>query len=255
MLKEERFDNLVVQQYGSREDMGNAAGKAVVQKINEILKTKEEVRIIFAAAPSQNEMLAYLVSHKDEADWRRVTAFHMDEYIGLDESSEQLFSFFLHEKLFDHLPFKKINTIDSKNLDETERYTQLLLEEKIDIVCLGIGENGHLAFNDPPVADFNDPRVVKIVELDDICRNQQVNDGCFPTLIDVPETAISLTIPTLFNADFLFCVVPGNTKREAVNGTLHSSISEKCPSTILRSHKHCILYVDKDSYTEKRGSI
>ena len=250
MLKEEKYDQLKVLQFESRQEMGEAAGRAVISKINELLNSKNELRMIFAAAPSQNEMLNYLLEHRNEADWSRISAFHMDEYIGLEEKSEQLFSTFLNQHLFEHLPFKRVHIIESKNPGETLRYSQLLLEDKIDIVCLGIGENGHLAFNDPPVADFNDPETVKIVTLDDICRNQQVNDGCFSSIDKVPEKAITLTIPSLFNADFLFCVVPGSTKRDAVNNTLHSPLSENCPSTILRSHQHCILYLDTDSYPE-----
>jgi len=248
MLKEKKFDNLIVQLFESRKELGDAAGKAVIEKINALLLVKASIRMIFAAAPSQNELLAYLVAHKTEVEWGRVTAFHMDEYIGLENNSDQLFSSFLNQKLFDHLPFKEVHLIDSNKQNETDRYTSLIRENIIDIVCLGIGENGHIAFNDPPVADFNDPETVKIVELDEACRNQQVNDGCFATFNDVPEQAITLTIPALFSADFLFCVVPGPTKRNAVKQTLRDNISESCPATILRSHASCILYVDVESY-------
>lgn len=242
-----KYGKLLAIKYNSKEELGNSAGKAIISKLNEILKSKKSVRMIFAAAPSQNEMLSYLVSHKDKVDWNRVTAFHMDEYIGLKRNSPQLFSSFLKRNLFDHLDFGKVHLIDSNNDNEICRYSALLKEEKIDIVCLGIGENGHIAFNDPPVADFKDSDTIKIVTLDSQCRQQQVNDGCFNQLSEVPAKAISLTIPTLMNADYLFCVVPGATKKEAVYKTLHAELSEECPSTILRTHDHCILYVDNDS--------
>src|SRR5436309_1752359 len=133
-------------------------------------------------------------------------------------------------------------------LDECERYARLLQAQPIDLCCLGIGENGHIAFNDPPVADFKDPHLIKAVELDEACRRQQVNDGCFPTFEAVPTHAVTLTIPALISGAHLFCSVPGPTKRAAVRRTLNGPISTECPSTILRTHADCTLYVDADSY-------
>ena len=127
---------------------------------------------------------------------------------------------------------------------ECQRYAELLSEQPIDIVCMGIGENGHIAFNDPPVADFNDPQKVKVVELEEKCRQQQVNDGCFPTIDDVPKTAISLTIPSLVSANYLCVVVPGPTKTQAVHDTLYGPISTVCPASILRKHDSAVLYLD-----------
>ena len=120
---------------------------------------------------------------------------------------------------------------------------------------MGIGENGHIAFNDPPVADFNDKKVVKPVDLDEICRNQQVNDGCFARIEDVPRTAITLTVPTLFTGDRLFCIVPAKTKAKAVRATLCDDINEKCPATILRRHKRATLYLDGDSSSLLKESL
>lgn len=130
---------------------------------------------------------------------------------------------------------------------ECARYSALLQEASIDIVCLGIGENGHIALNDPPVADFADPHRIKSVELDEACRQQQVNDGCFPTLDVVPTHALTLTIPALMAGNRLYCMVPGLAKREVVRRALHDPISTACPTTILRTHPHCTLYVDVDS--------
>ena len=145
-----------------------------------------------------------------------------------------------------------IGTTDSTE-EATARcreYAALIDHEPLDIVCLGIGENGHLAFNDPPVADFNDPERVKVVELDQPCRQQQVNDGCFDTFAQVPTHAITLTIPTLLSGKKLVCIVPGLAKRQAVAETLQGPISTACPASILRKHPACTLYLDADSYGE-----
>lgn len=246
-----QIENLIVQVYDDRMQMGQAAGVAIAAKMKELLAEKESVRMIFGSAPSQNEMLETLRADQD-IDWKRVTAFHMDEYIGLQSGSNQQFSQYLKDQLFSHVDAGAVHFIDSSNQEQEEcvRYSQLLNEGSIDIVCLGIGENGHLAFNDPPVADFQDPKLVKVVELDKVCRQQQVNDGCFATLHDVPTHAWTLTITTLLSGSYLYCVVPGSTKRKAVKRTLSDPISTEVPATILRSHPNCTLYLDRDSYDE-----
>jgi glucosamine-6-phosphate deaminase len=252
-LKTAVIDRLRVEVYPNRLAMGTAAGTQAARKIRQLLEKQEEVRIVFAAAPSQNELLATLAK-ADGLDWKRITVFHMDEYIGLPHDAPQKFSRFLQEKLFDIVKPGKVNLIDCTGdpQAECERYTRLLKEKPIDIVCLGIGENGHIAFNDPPVADFNDPHWVKIVELDEACRQQQVNDGCFPDFASVPTHAVTLTIPALMSGRSLFCVVPGPTKRHAVTETLHGSVGTHCPATIMRSHADCTLYVDTDSCDVER---
>ncbi|KAF9127259.1 hypothetical protein BGX30_014871, partial [Mortierella sp. GBA39] len=213
----ENIDRLQIEVYENRLRMGEAAGKAVGAKLQELLAAQERVRMIFAAAPSQNEMLAWLCIEQG-IDWKRVTAFHMDEYLGLPQGAPQLFSRFLDRHLFDLVAPGQVHLIrgDAEPAEEIKRYGELLLEAPIDIVCLGIGENGHIAFNDPPVADFEDPAAMKVVELDETCRRQQVNDGCFVSLGDVPTHAITLTIPTLMAGKHLFCTVPGGTKRQAL---------------------------------------
>ena len=166
--------------FASRDEMGAAAGADAERKIVQLLAEQERVRIIFAAAPSQNEVLAYLV-RSTQIDWTRVAVFHMDEYIDLPSEAPQSFSNFLCEHLFDQIPAAAVHLING-NIDpeeESRRYSALIREAPIDVVCMGIGENGHIAFNDPPVADFNDPAIMKPVELDQVCRQQQVNDGCF----------------------------------------------------------------------------
>ncbi|WP_396019894.1 glucosamine-6-phosphate deaminase [Bacillus sp. SD088] len=248
-IKKEKVGNLTVRVYESRKAMGKAAAVDVIAKMKELLQEKANIRMIFASAPSQNEFLETLRQAPD-IDWSRITVFHMDEYIGLSAESPQRFSTFLTDQLFDHVKPGTIHLIDSSNdaTKECKRYSQLLKEAPVDIVCLGIGENGHIAFNDPPVADFEDPQFIKAVELDEISRQQQVNDGCFPTIDDVPTHALTLTIPALMSGNYLYCIVPGKTKKVAVKETLNNPISSKNPATVLRRHPNCILYLDEDSY-------
>ncbi len=248
-MKTWKQDLLTVNTYDTRDEMGKAAGADIKAKILELLATKETINMIFAAAPSQNEVLASLALDS-EIPWNRVNAFHMDEYIGLPADAPQGFGNFLKRAIFGLAPFKSVNYIDISASDaeeECKRYAALLAQYPTDIVVMGIGENGHIAFNDPPVADFQDKTAVKPVALDEVCRNQQVNDGCFAKIDDVPKTAITLTVPTLFAGDYLFCIVPAKTKANAVRETLTGTIDEHCPATILRRHAHAILYLDGDS--------
>ena len=249
MLKELKKDKLKVMIFETRAEMGKKAGSDAAECIKKLLSEKEEVNVIFAAAPSQNETISTLVE-EDDIEWNRVNAFHMDEYIGLAPDAPQGFGNFLKDRIFSKLPFKSVNYIyaEGESAEETSaRYTKLIEENPIDIVCLGIGENGHIAFNDPWVADFNDNAVIKKVELDEVCRQQQVNDGCFASINDVPKYALTLTVPTLFNADYLFCTVPAPTKADAVYKTLNNDINEELPATIMRKHDNAIMYCDKNS--------
>ena len=205
--------------------------------------------MIFAAAPSQNETLGCLLSRTD-IDWSRVNAFHMDEYVGLSTQAEQSFGNYLYQHVFSKAPFKSVNYLrgDAQDVQaECERYSKLLRDYPVDVVMLGIGENGHIAFNDPPVADFADPKPVKIVELDPICRMQQVHDGCFPTLEAVPKYAVTLTVPALVGAKHLICTVPAATKADAVKAMLQGPYGEICPATALRRHDSAMLFLDPDS--------
>jgi len=240
-------DRLNVNIYPTRQAMGQAAGQAFLHALQTRLKYQDQVRTIFAAAPSQAEFLQFLCAQA-QVDWQRVTAFHMDEYLGLPADSKASFGYFLSQHLFDQLPFGEVHFIDSTHdnpAQEAQYYAQLLKEEPIDLVAMGIGENGHIAFNDPPVADFNDPKWVKLVALDEVCRQQQVNDGAFPNLAAVPSQAITLTIPALLSADEIICVVPGPTKQQAVKNTLEGSIESACPASILRRHQAAALFLDE----------
>jgi glucosamine-6-phosphate deaminase len=248
-----RYKHLNVNVFPTRLEMGLAAGRDVEARVAGLLQIKDEVRMIFAAAPSQNEMLDYLAG-SEIIDWSRVTAFHMDEYIGLNGGAEQLFSLYLTRRLFSKVKMKNVYLINT-NADarqEAEKYSALIREAPIDVICLGIGENGHIAFNDPPVADFNDPMIVKKVSLDRSCRMQQVNEGCFASLDEVPEKALTLTIPVIFGGSHLFCVVPGQGKREAVYNTINGPVTTACPASVLQKHPDCSFYFDKDSFGEKQ---
>jgi glucosamine-6-phosphate deaminase len=242
-------DKMVVSIFNSRNEMGQKAAQDTAEAIKQILLIKNEVNIIFAAAPSQNEFLMHLVKDKS-VPWFKINAFHMDEYIGLHEDAPQGFGNFLKNLIFGKVNFKSVHYINGNATNiqqECDRYQNLLSQNPVDIVCLGIGENGHIAFNDPPVADFNDKLTDKEVELDVSCRQQQINENCFSSLELVPLKAITLTIPTLLKANYLFCIVPSSGKAAAVYNTLYNEIDEKCPATILRNKENVKLYLDKDS--------
>ena len=249
MIKETIVDDLSVRIYEDKLLMGADAAKMAGLQIRKLLKEKENVNIIFAAAPSQKEFLDGLVKEKN-IPWERVNAFHMDEYVGLAEDWPQRFGNFLKEAIFERVPFHEVHYLNGMAVslpEECERYAALLVRYPPDIVCMGIGENAHIAFNDPHVADFDDPELVKVVDLDSACKLQQVNDGCFENVEEVPSFALSLTIPALMRASAVICTVPGSFKAEAVYHTLRDHISEKYPSTILRRHPNTILFLDKDS--------
>jgi len=251
LYKQEQIGSLKVKVYKDRSSLGKAAAVEAAEEIRDRLNKQERVRIIFAAAPSQNEFLAALVQESG-IDWNRVTAFQMDEYIGLPGDAPQRFSTFLRERMFDLVHPGEVHLIeDSADIKhECERYADLIRRSPIDLVLLGIGENGHIAFNDPPVADFEDLEIMKPIELELACRQQQVNDGCFSSLDSVPMHALTLTIPTLMSGSRLFCMVPGPTKRDAVRATLDGPISVQCPASILRLHNACTLYLDRMSFGE-----
>jgi glucosamine-6-phosphate deaminase len=196
-------DRLHVNVYATRDEMGMAAAKDAATAIRQLLNTKPFVNIIFAAAPSQNEMLFHLAVN-DEIDWSRVNAFHMDEYVGLNENVPQRFGHFLEQAIFGKQTFNTVYYINGDAADpaaECSRYAALLEAHPVDMVCMGIGENTHLAFNDPHVANFNDPFMVKLVALDEVSRMQQVHDGCFASIDEVPQTAITVGPKETWNAE------------------------------------------------------
>ena len=251
-IKEFQADKLFVKVYENRGDLGKASAKEMAVVLKKLLFEKNEVNIIFAAAPSQNEFLEALIGTKG-IDWNRVNAFHLDEYIGIGQDAPQGFGNFLRDRIFGKVPMKIVNYINGNASDpekESARYAALLKQFPPDIVCMGIGENGHIAFNDPHIAQFNDDLLAKVVELDEKCRNQQVNDGCFMRFEDVPTHALTLTIPALFSSKYLFCMVPGRLKANAVERAISGEVNESCPASILRTHDQAVLYIDRDSASE-----
>ncbi len=246
LIKEYEKDLLTCKVFSDRDSMGRYAAGVIAEKMRELFERQDEITMVFAAAPSQNDVLHYLV--QEDIDWSRVTAFHMDEYVGLEEGSPKSFASYLDRAIFGKVAMKRVYYIGSGDAERLcERYESLLKERPIDIVCLGIGENGHIAFNDPEVADFSDTRLMKQVGLDEVCRRQQVNDKTFDTLAEVPKYAVTLTIPALVSAKYMFCVVPTEKKAEAVYRTMNDPIDRAVPATILRRHPHAVLFTDKDS--------
>lgn len=248
-LKQWKVDNLHVEVYDTGRAMGIAAAKQVSRKISYIIAEKGSVNMVFAAAPSQNEFLTELCNTKD-LDWSKVIGFHLDEYTGLPEGAPQSFRRFLDENIFHKVRPGQVHYLNgnAKNLrKECDRYSRLLKEHPLDIACIGIGENGHIAFNDPHVADFQDLYWVKVVDLDEKCRRQQVNDGCFSSIYDVPRNALTLTIPAIMSSRHVYCIVPGVTKQEAVKNALEGPIDTSCPASILRTHPSTRLIIDRDA--------
>ena len=249
MIKRFKIDNLDVFVFETRVEMGRAAYELYCDKVKARLQSPGNARAIFAAAHSQDEFLAELAADRT-LDFSRMDAFHMDEYFGLGVDAPQNFGNFLQEHIWRHQPFHSVNRLrsDAEDLDaEARRYEALVKAAPIDITSLGIGENGHIAFNDPHEADFADPRWVRTTSLDDVCRQQQVNDGEFQTLNSVPKSAFTLTIPALMSSRTLVCVVPCARKARAVRDTLLGPVSPRCPASIMRTHPDAALFLDADA--------
>lgn len=245
------YGKLRVEVHPSRDEMGKAAANEAAKVLKKLLNEKEIVNVAFAAAPSQAEFLQHLMSD-DSIAWNRIRSFHLDDYVGLEVGAPESFHNFLKENVFSKQDFKKVYYIDevAQDGDPIELYTELLKKYPLDAVFIGIGENGHIAFNDPPVANFKDPAVIKIVELDEVCRQQQVNDECFSSIDEVPRKAYTLTIPTVVGANYIFCIVPGERKAPAIKCTLEGPISTACPASVLRHCDGATLYLDEDAAAE-----
>jgi glucosamine-6-phosphate deaminase len=246
-FRQMNIDRLRVKIYPDDDSMGQAAADYVEQVLVSVIDRKGGATIILATGASQFAFLKALKT-KESISWSKITVFHLDEYAGMTDKHPASFRKYLKDRILDEVRPGKVYFLqgEAENPDEeAERYEALLKKSKIDLACIGIGENGHIAFNDPPVADFNDPKLVKLVELDEACRLQQLGEGWFPTLNDVPTHALSLTVPGIMRAERICCVVPDERKAKAVRQSLHGPISEKCPASILRRHPDCTLFLDE----------
>ena len=251
-----KVEKLLVSVHSDRPSMGEAAAKDAAARINAVIAEKGEANVVFAAAPSQNETLEYLL--KQDVDWTKVRGFHQDEYIGLDPNHSAGFGNFMRRTIFDLVPFKELHYLLCKPEEaeaKCESYSELLKKYPADLIFLGFGENGHMAFNDPDVADFNDPKMVKIVDLDDICRQQQVNDGCFNHIDEVPKQAMTLTMSLIMNIPHAIATVPTIRKADAVYGALCGPVTTACPASILRQHPNAALYVDEPAASKLPENI
>jgi glucosamine-6-phosphate deaminase len=240
---------LEVEVHPDRPRVGAAASAVVSADLRRRVEREGRAAAIFASAPSQNELLAAL---REDASipWARITAFHLDEYIGVDASHPASFRRFLMDRLFAHVPVRAFHGLAGEAGDpaaECARYAALLRAERPTLAILGIGENGHLAFINPPVCDFFEPADVRVVELDEPCRRQQVHDGSFAALADVPRTALSLTVPFLLRVPRAVAIVPGPAKRAAITAALEGPVTCACPASVLRRHPDARLYLDSAS--------
>lgn len=227
--------------------LGEMAAKKAAMLIKSAISERQVTNIIVATGGSQIEMLGFLV--KEDIDWTKVVVFHLDEYINLPESSPASFRHYIRKEFLDKIgPVKEAHLIDG-NTDpeqECERLKEIIEKHPVDVALVGIGENGHLAFNDPP-ADFDTQQPYIIVNLDEKCRMQQVGEGWFTTFHDVPTMAISMSIQQIFKSKNIICTVPDSRKAKAVRDCLEQPVSEMYPASILQRHPDCYCYLDKAS--------
>lgn len=245
MLKKLHIENLHLRVYKEPVEMGLAAADFVEDKLKVAIQEKGYANLILATGTSQFSFLKAL--QQKEIAWGKVSVFHLDEYVGISDAHPASFRKYLKERILDAVSPKHVYLLngDAKDLEqEMIRYTEKLKKHPIDIACIGIGENGHIAFNDPPVADFKDPKMVKLVALDEACRRQQLGEGWFPSFEEVPKHALTLTITAILSCKAISCVVPDLRKAEAVYNALYGDISPSCPASILRTHPETVMFLD-----------
>jgi glucosamine-6-phosphate deaminase len=244
-------DALPVRVYASQEDMARDSAALVQKFLVECLAERGEASAILATGNSQIRFLDELIK-LGGIDWSKMTLFHMDEYLGIDANHKASFRRYMRERVEARIKPKVFHYIAGdadQPLNECARYADLLQAQEIDLCCLGVGENGHIAFNDPHVAEFDDPWTVKVVSLDLKCRQQQVNEGHFPGVDQMPQFAYTLTIPALVGVRKMVCVAPEKRKAQAVHDALKGPVSTACPASYLRTQKHAVMLLDHDSAT------
>ena len=247
-----QYDQLNVSVYADNESLGLAAAQEAAKIIVQAVSERGVANVILATGNSQLSFLHALRKLSD-IPWPAVNVFHMDEYLHLKAGHPASFPLFLRRHLLDHVPVGYFFPVPGHAEDvevACRGYELLLRAHPADLCCLGIGENGHLAFNDPPVADFDDPVWVKVVALEETSRRQQVGEGHFSSLDEVPTHAITLTIPALRSARRMLCIVPERRKADAVRRALLEPVGTACPASILRRTPHAHLYLDRDAAAE-----
>jgi len=248
-VKTFQVDALSVRVHASQADLARDAAAMVKTFLVDRIAQAGAASAILATGNSQVQFLDELIK-LGGVDWSKVTLFHMDEYLGIDPTHKASFRRYMRERVEARIRPKVFHYIQGESdqpLNECSRYADLLQAQEIDLCCLGIGENGHIAFNDPHVADFDDPWTVKLVSLDLKCRQQQVNEGHFPSVDQMPRYAFTLTIPTLCAVRKMVCVAPEQRKAQAVRDTLKGPITTACPASFLRKQPQCSLLIDTDA--------
>lgn len=249
LVKEFFVDALPVKVFENRPVLARYAADSVHAHLRDAITRQGSAAAILATGNSQIEFLKLLVAMPG-IDWKKVTLFHMDEYLGISADHKASFRRYLRERvesLVNPGAFHYIQGDAPLPLDEIERYDSLLNAQPIDLCCMGVGENGHIAFNDPPVANFRDKHTLKLVQLDDACKMQQVREGHFPSIEAVNPYAYTLTIPALLKARKVVCIAPETRKAQAIKRALHGEISTACPASALRTQEHAVLLLDRES--------
>jgi len=232
--------------YNTVNELGKAAAKHAAELLRTAIETNGTANIILATGTSQFETLHQLIN--EDVDWRKVTMFHLDEYTGLPITHPASFRKYLIERFISKVDLKKAHLINGEANPEQEckRLNAIIMQHPIDVALVGIGENGHLAFNDPP-ADFETEEPYIVVELDNACRQQQMNEGWFNSIDDIPRRAISMSIKQIMKSKNIICSVPDKRKATAIKNCLENSVSNLYPASILQTHNNCIVYLDKDA--------
>ena len=248
-IKTFQVDSLAVRVYASQADLSKDVARITDAYLCETIASEGSAAAIMATGNSQIKFLEELI-RLGGVDWSKVTLFHMDEYLGISADHKASFRRYMRERVESRVKPRAFHYLEGDALlplDECDRYTRLLQAQPIDLCCLGVGENGHLAFNDPPIANFEDKRVVTIGKLDDACRMQQVGEGHFANMDAVPPYALTLTIPALCSAKKMLCIAPETRKARVIKAALQGPITSSCPASILRRQPHATLFLDADS--------
>jgi len=240
---------MAVQVHADVRALARVVADEAAEVIRRAVADRGEARAMFATGNSQLAFTDALVTATPDVPWDRVVVFHMDEYVGIGPDHLAGFQHWIRTRIVDRVHPLVAHYLDGRADPDPEctRYGALLAETPLDLCCLGIGVNGHLAFNDPPVADFDDPLDVKVVELDAVCRQQQVDEGHFPAMSEVPTHALTVTIPALLRAGTVLAVVPEARKAEPVRAALEGAVSTDCPASVLRTRANVRLHLDAES--------